>query len=149
MINNHLKKTTQSVPVIFIVEDNMVYAKSLKEYLTLNFTSPVNIQIFSLGELCLAEIDSNPNVIIMDYFLNSKYKNANNGIEIIKRIKVLRPETNIIILSSHEKNEIIDQTMKLYNCEYIKKDVSAFKKVVQLIKAILLNKTPKPFESLN
>ncbi len=149
MIINPLKKATHRVPVIFIVEDNMVYAKSLKEYLTLNFSFPVNIQIFSLGELCLAEISSDPNVIIMGYFLNSKYKNANNGIEIIKRIKVLRAETNIIILSAHEKNEIIDEAMKLYNCQHIKKDVSAFKKIAQFIKALLLHKAPKPFESLN
>ena len=69
----------------------------------------------------------------MDYFLNSQYEKAQNGLEIIKSIKKSNPETNIIVLSSQDKYSVMVKSVALLKCPYIQKDEQAFKKIEQLI----------------
>jgi DNA-binding NarL/FixJ family response regulator len=85
----------------------------------------------------------------MDYFLNSKFKPAYNGLETIKRIKAPMPQTDIIVLSSHEKNDDIKEAIKQYDCSYVQKDQDAFNKVEQLIKEIFNRKNSPVFEPWN
>ena len=52
---------------IFIVEDDPWYGEILKYHLTLN---PDNdVQLFTTGKDCLANLNQNPNVISVDYAL--------------------------------------------------------------------------------
>src|SRR3954471_1400786 len=103
----NLKKIHQDKQVIFIVEDNEIYGKSLKAFIEDRFPEVKEIQIFQIGEMCIMELHRNPSVVIVDYFLNSKYEEAHNGLEIIKQIKGQKPKTNIIVLSSQEKPGVI------------------------------------------
>jgi DNA-binding NarL/FixJ family response regulator len=73
----------------------------------------------------------------MDYFLNSKYPEANNGLEIIKQIKEQKPKTNIILLSSQEDFNIVIDAIKKYGCLYVQKDQQAFNKIEQIISGII------------
>jgi len=119
---------------IFIVEDNEIYAKSLQIFIQSRFPKIKEIIIFKIGETCLMELHRNPSIVIMDYFLNSKYEEADNGLEIIKRIKTQKPQTNIIVLSAQEKFDVVIEAIKQYDCNYVQKDQEAFNKVEQLIK---------------
>jgi len=134
MFTNFFKRTDPNKIIIFIVEDNEVYARTLQGFLQTRFPNVKEIKIFRIGELCLLELNRNPNIVIMDYFLNSKYKDANNGLEIISRIKTQKPQTNIIVLSAQEKFDVAIEAMNHYNCSYVQKDQEAFNKVEQLIK---------------
>ncbi|MFA6924810.1 MAG: response regulator [Bacteroidales bacterium] len=128
------KRKSQDKKIIFIVEDNEVYAKSLQEFLITCFPDIKEIKTFRIGEMCLMEMHRSPNIVIMDYFLNSKYKDAYNGLETIKQIKVVKPQTNIILLSSQEKLSVILEAIKQYDCYYLlKKDQEAFYRVKQCI----------------
>lgn len=129
---NPCKKT------IFIVEDNEVYAKALKRFIQRRFNNIKEIVVFNTGETCLRDLNRNPKIIIMDYYLNSKNLNAHNGLEIIKRIKELKPSTNIIVLSSQEKFNVVLEAVKQYDCSYVQKDSEAFRKVQQLINLFLI-----------
>ncbi|OFY84795.1 MAG: hypothetical protein A3F72_05925 [Bacteroidetes bacterium RIFCSPLOWO2_12_FULL_35_15] len=125
---------------IFIVEDNEVYAKSLQTFIQIRFPEIREIKIFSIGETCLLELHRNPDIIIMDYFLNSKYDSADNGLEIIKRIKTEKPQANIILLSIQEKLNVAVEAIEEYDCIYVQKDQEAFHKVEQFIKTIFILK---------
>lgn len=114
---------------IFIVEDNELYAKSLQTYIQSISPQVKEVKFFRIGELCIRELNSNPDIVIMDYYLNSKYPEALNGLEIIKQIKTLKPKTNILVLSAQEKMNVALEAIKQYNCHYIQKDEEAFKKV--------------------
>ncbi|HNW98414.1 MAG TPA: response regulator [Bacteroidales bacterium] len=129
--------------IIFIVEDNEVYAKSLKTFIQNRFSDIKEIKVFRIGEMCLLELHRNPMIVIMDYFLNSKYEEAYNGLEIIKRIKSLKPQTHIIVLSIQKNIDVILESIKQYDCIYIQKDKEAFAKIEQAIKDIFKNKTEK------
>jgi len=118
---------------VFLVEDNTVYAKSLQGFLLTHFPD-MKIKLFPVGETCLMKMHLNPDVVIMDYFLNSKYGEAQNGLEIIKRIKEQNPQTNIVVLSAQDNYTVVLDAIKQYGCFYVQKDEGAFNKVLQLIK---------------
>jgi DNA-binding NarL/FixJ family response regulator len=137
---NFLKKlispSSVKTKVIFIVEDNPVYAKTLEAFLKNKFPDVKEVKVFPVGEVCLMEIHRNPTVVIMDYFLDTKYADAETGLEIIKKIKAQKPQTNIIILSSQKELDVTHEAVKKYDCNYITKDEKAFAKVEALIKEI-------------
>ena len=137
MPESNLKNTNP----IFIVEDNEVYARTLQSFIKSRFPNVKEVKIFRIGELSLMELHRNPSIVIVDYFLNSKYEEAHNGLEIIKNIKVQKPLTHIIVLSAQEKFNVMLEAIKKYDCSYVQKDKDAFQHVEKLIEDILSKKT--------
>lgn len=147
MTTKYFKKVITGEKIIFIVEDNEVYAKSLQSYLQNRFPDIKEIKIFRIGEMCLMELHRNPGIVIMDYFLNTKYEDAHSGLDIIKRIKTQKPQTNIIMLSMQKNISVILEAIKGYDCIYVQKDLEAFMKIEQTIKDIYNteNTSPEPW----
>ncbi len=141
MFLKYFRKIRPLKEIIFIVEDNDVYAKSLRTFLQIRFPKMKEIKVFRIGEMCLMELHRNPTIVIMDYYLNSQYEEADNGLEIIKRIKKIKPKTNIIVLSAQEKFNVALEVIKEQDCIYVKKDQDSFCKVEQLIKDIINGQT--------
>ena len=121
--------------IVFIVEDNEAYAYTLRSFLQVQFPELKEIKIFPDGEACLPELIKKPDVIIIDYFLDSKNPNAETGLEIIRQIRETDTNLHIIVLSSQEEFVVIVESVRKYNCSYVKKDEEAFEKVAQLIEA--------------
>ena len=121
--------------IIFIVEDNRVYSKSLQGFLTTRFPK-TKIETFSNGEACLIELHKNPTIVIMDYLLNTDDSNAADGLSIIQKIKVSSSKTNIILLSAQTDLDVFVKAISIYGCTYLQKDEQAFKKIDHFIKAI-------------
>ena len=111
--------------IIFIVEDNRVYSKSLQGFLTTRFPK-TKIETFSNGEACLIELHKNPTIVIMDYLLNTDDSNAADGLSIIQKIKASSYKTNIILLSSQTELDVFVKAISVYGCTYLRKDEQAF-----------------------
>ena len=109
---------------VFLVDDDPMHLQMLKDHLTSKFN--LDVTTFSTGEDCLANLDKNPEVIVLDYYLNSVEKNAANGIEILKKIKARNPETEVVMLSGQEKIEIAVETMASGAFDYVIKNESSF-----------------------
>lgn len=122
--------------IIFIVEDNAAYAMALEKFLKVKFPNIKEVMKFEIGEICLQEMFRNPSVIIMDYFLNTNYNEAETGLETIKKIKAQKPETNIIVLSAQKEFDVVLQSIKQYGCHYVPKGEHAFEKIEQFIKEV-------------
>jgi CheY-like chemotaxis protein len=97
---------------IFIVEDNslcsfMLNAK-LKEH------GNYKITILDTGEKCIARLNENPDIIILDHHLGTGI----NGLETLKLIRSEKPELPVIILTHdiHEglEKEIMDAGAVMY-----------------------------------
>lgn len=119
--------------IIFIVEDNPMYAKTLESSIRASFPEMNEVKTFPVGETCLLDLRRNPDVIIIDYFLDSKYDDAETGLEIIRQIRAEKPDVNIIVLSSQSEIDVVVEAVEKYNCSYVKKDEDAFNKVEMLI----------------
>lgn len=126
---------------VFIVEDNEVYARTLKFFIQTRFPEVHRIKIFTLGEMFLMKVHYDPTIVIVDYFLNSRYEEARNGFEIIKRIKAQKIQTSIIVMSAQKSTNIILEAIKKYAFRYVQKDEMAFYKVEMIIREILNRKT--------
>lgn len=126
-----LKKSI-SPKLIFVVEDNMLYLKSMQLFLKDKFPE-TEIAIFPLGELCIHSMHLNPDFIILDYFLNTKFSAAYNGLEMIRQIRAKKMKAKIIVLSSQEKIEIAVEAAASKQCRYVTKGPEAFEKVYNII----------------
>jgi DNA-binding NarL/FixJ family response regulator len=135
-LKNLFKPKLAQSGIVFIVEDNPAYAKTLELFIKSAFHDIKEVKIFPVGETCVMELPKNPDVIIIDYFLDSKYDDAATGLEIIKEIRSQKPEMNIIVLSSQQDIDVVIESVKTYKCSYVKKDEHAFARVEEIIKEI-------------
>jgi len=116
---------------IFLVEDDPVYASTLKYDLSSDHT--YKIKVFSSGEECVKKLYLNPDIILLDYYLNGKL----NGIDVLRKIQRFGENIQVIFLSGQEKIEVAANVMKHGAYDYVVKNETAFIRVKGLIKKIL------------
>jgi len=107
---------------IVIIEDNEYYSKLIQAKL-LNMGYK-NIKIFNNGEDALQYINKNETVcIILDYILSNV---GLNGDSVLKKIKKIRKNSNVIMLSGQEDIKTATDLMKNGAYDYIVKNDMAF-----------------------
>jgi two-component system OmpR family response regulator len=116
---------------IFVVEDNEMMAMALEDYLTRETMHEV--VLFGTGEDCLKQLRQQPDVVILDYNLNSENKEAKNGMQILEEIKRINKYIHVIMLSSQDAYGTALQTIRKGAEEYVIKDEDAFSKIVTII----------------
>ncbi|MFL5752268.1 MAG: response regulator [Bacteroidia bacterium] len=116
---------------IFIVEDNEVFRLALKGDIETAFPNKeIDIHSFETGELCMLEFKKEkPQVVILDYNLNSKHTDAANGINVLDWIKKEDKETNVIMLTSQDNIEIALKSFKHGAADYVVKTETKFRKI--------------------
>jgi two-component system OmpR family response regulator len=119
---------------IFIVDDEPLLTEMLRDYLKEQDAS-LAITSFPTGEACLQSLDQNPDLVVLDYYLNSKEKEAANGIDILKAIKDTNKALPVVILSSQESYSTAAKTIKYGAVHYVIKGKNAFQDIFKLIKA--------------
>jgi two-component system OmpR family response regulator len=118
---------------VFLVDDDAVFLRSLQiEFL--HHTDFV-VETFATGELCLENLSTAPDVIILDYHLNGIDKNAMNGIETLDKIKALNPDIPVVMLSSQDKIEVAISCMHHRAFDYVVKSETSFLRLQKNINA--------------
>jgi two-component system OmpR family response regulator len=117
--------------LLFLVDDDALFLKSLEMEFRENTKSV--IKTFATGEACLENLNQNPDIIILDYYLDSVDKNAIDGLETLDRIKAVNNQIPVIMLSSQDKIDVAVNCMKRQAFDYIVKSETAF---IRLQKAI-------------
>ncbi len=110
------------VNTIFIVDDDATQCMMLKDHLS-KFPA-FKLHVFNSGEECLKNLDLNPQIIFLDY--NFDTPGLMNGIDVLKKIKELKPEMEVVILSGQDKIQVAVNTIKYGAFDYIVKSESAF-----------------------
>jgi len=119
---------------IFIVDDEPLLSEMLTDYLK-DKNPGLVIKSFPTGEACLKNLYENPDAVILDYHLNSKEKDALNGIDILKEINKRDKNIPVIMLSSQKSYAIATQTIMYGAVHYVIKGQEAFNEIYELIKA--------------
>ena len=119
---------------LFLVDDDAVFLKSLE----IEFLQHVDfsIETFATGELCVANLSHNPDVIILDYHLDGIDKNAMNGIEILDKIKAFNPDISVVMLSCQDKIDVAINCMHHGAFDYVVKSETAFMRLQKIITTI-------------
>lgn len=123
-----------SKPTIFIVDDEPLLTEMLADYLKEQHAG-FNIESFATGEECLKSLHKEPDAIVLDYYLNSKERDAANGIDILKEIKKQNKRLPVIMLSSQKSYGTATKTIMYGAVYYVTKGQDAFEEIYQLIKA--------------
>jgi DNA-binding NtrC family response regulator len=119
---------------LFLVDDDAIYLKLLEiEFLQ---HADFEIETYPTGELCIANLSNQPDVIILDYHLDGVDKNAMNGVETLDRIKTFNPDLPVIVLSSQDKIEVAVDCMLHKASDYVVKSETAFVRMQKTIGTI-------------
>ncbi len=119
---------------LFLVDDDALFLKSLE----IEFTehADFDIETYATGELCIAHLSHNPDVVILDYQLDGIDKTAMNGIETLDKIKAFNPDIPVVMLSSQDKIEVAIRCMHHKAFDYVVKSETAFMRLQKIITTI-------------
>jgi two-component system, OmpR family, response regulator len=119
---------------LFLVDDDTVFLKLLQiEFLQ---HADFDIETFVTGELCMENLNHNPDVIVLDYYLDGLDKNAMNGLSTLDKINAINPDIPVIILSSQDKIDVAVNCMHHKAFDYVVKSETAFLRLQKIISTI-------------
>ena len=120
---------------LFLVDDDSVFLKLLEiEFLE---HGDFDIETFATGELCIENLSHQPDVIVLDYYLDGVDRDAINGIDTLDQIKAFNTELPVIMLSSQDKIDVAINCMHHKAFDYVVKSETAFLRLKKIITTIL------------
>lgn len=117
---------------IFIVEDDVIFAKIISHHLSLN--PEYEVEIFPDGRSLLKNIYKNPALISLDYNLPDM-----TGLEVLKQIKEFNPDTPVVIVSGQQDVATAIELLKKGAYDYILKDQDTKERMWNITKNIREN----------
>lgn len=143
-------KTNEKLSV-FIVDDDKMLSCAIDNIIkTAVKEQTLEINEFETGEDCLQNLEKyKPEIVVLDYFLDSKNPEAKNGIEILKKIKEFNKDIKVLMLSGQDKLQVAANCLKYGASDYLVKNEAAFMKVGKSVELmsydITLNKDVRKF----
>lgn len=119
---------------ILLVEDDLLFRTMLEDHLSQN--PHYDVMMVSCGEECIANLAVEPNLIIMDYNMNSFNQKAANGLTTLKIVKRLKPQIPVIMLSGEDDTSTLAKVMFNGAYNYVVKGEDAFDKVSVIIEEL-------------
>jgi DNA-binding NarL/FixJ family response regulator len=83
--------------------------------------------------LCVANLDHQPDLIILDYHLDGIDATAMNGITTLDKIKAIDADIPVIMLSSQDKIEVAINCMHHHATDYVVKSETACMRLQKII----------------
>ncbi|WP_372932018.1 response regulator [Mariniphaga sediminis] len=105
-------------PLIFIVQDSVVYKDLIVGYLKQKKLT--NLKTFKSGEECLKAVHQKPDIIVLDYSFEGI-----TGLELMKKVQLDHPEIDFVFLSGQNNVEVAVNIMKMGASDYIVKNENA------------------------
>ena len=123
---------------LFVVDDDPIYLK-LVEIEFLQYPH-FKIESYATGEICIENLSHEPDLIILDYYLDGVDKHAMNGIQALDKIKAINPNIPVVMLSAQDSIEVGINCMHHKAFDYIVKSETAFLRLEKVIATILNTK---------
>ena len=119
---------------VFIIDDSASELQMAIEY----FSKYPGIESkgFATGELCIKELVVSgfvPDMILIDYFLDSENPVSKDGLEVLVKLAELCPNSEIIMLSAVENQRVIDLARQKGASYYVVKGAEGYKKLDEII----------------
>lgn len=112
---------------VYVVEDDTMQGEMVKDHLT---GKGYTVKLFNTGEELLKELDTDsPDILVLDYNLNSVDKSAMEGIDILKRVKDKNDNVEVIMYSGQDSIDVAVNTMRYGAFDYIVKGETAFSRL--------------------
>ncbi len=120
--------------VIYIVDDDaFINSLVINHFRSEGYV----VEAFTYGEDCLGSLCDNPDLVILDYFFLKEGHNVMSGMEIFNRIKELRPDLPVIMLSGQERGDVVLDLARKGIDDYVIKDVNFIDNLSVAVRNIL------------
>ena len=153
-LKNRQIMTKQGNYTVYVVDDDPLYLANVEQTIRSNENIHVDLKTFSTGEECLEEVaNTPPDIVVLDYYLNSRIANAMNGVQLLSKIKTFNSKIQAIMLSSQESIDIAVNSIKYGASDYVVKSETAFVRINNTLKNIVsslyVGKEMKTYEKWN
>jgi DNA-binding NtrC family response regulator len=120
--------------LVFVVDDDPVITSLVSARLE---SAGYRVRSFAYGEDCIAALDENPDLIILDFYFLKQGEVPMNGMEAYDEISRLAPEIPVIMLSAQEKGEVVLEFARKGIADYVIKDTDLIDNLQMAVKEIL------------
>lgn len=105
---------------VFLVDDEAMVRRMLE--FKLKDREDLEIYSYSSGEGCMENLDKKPDIIILDYHMDTEKENAMNGLETLLKIVENAPDSQVAMLSSQDNVSVAVDVLKKGAVDYIIKN---------------------------
>jgi two-component system OmpR family response regulator len=116
-------------PVIFVVEDNIIYQSLIAKELE---TLSSNIHFYTNGESCISELDKHPSVIVLDYNLDGHM----NGLDTLQRVRDIDPDVYVILFSSQKGLNTKEVFLQYGTFDFLEKNSLSLRTLRQMVDCV-------------
>lgn len=134
---------------VFIVEDSNMDRSMLLDFFISNYPNLL-VKSFVNGTDCVKEIvvtSISPDIILMDYFLDSEDSKNADGLEMLSKIKEISPRSAVIMHTAVENKRIMELAREKGAFDYVVKGADGFKKLASIIENDFTLILPPPTNS--
>jgi two-component system, OmpR family, response regulator len=122
----------EHVRYMFIIDDDEFQREMIKDYMVERYL--FEVKTYETGEAAYTDIKNlKPEIIVLDYHLNSHDSNAADGVAVLKEIKKLSPVTEVVMFTGEDKLDTALSSMRNGAFDYVVKGESAFHKIETVI----------------
>lgn len=123
--------------LIFLVDDDTKHLLLLKDHLNKHLPYTLDIRTYTNGDDCMADLNLNPDLIILDYYFDGLDGEAADGVEVLKKIRNQRPEIAVVMMSHQDKVEVAVTCYDYGAKDYIIKNETAYARAQLVVRNII------------
>jgi two-component system, OmpR family, response regulator len=117
---------------LFIIDDDPIQTEMIKDYISDRYI--FDLRTFGDGESAMQDIkELEPEIIVLDFHLNSQNATAKDGIEVLKEIMKVSPTTKVFMFSGEDSLDVATKSMANGAYDFIIKGTTAFTKLEHTI----------------
>jgi FixJ family two-component response regulator len=121
--------------LIYIIDDDLVFSKSISYKLSKNLGTDIKIKVFASFDDFMLNIGHKPDIVILDYYLKSS--NSIDGLILLQKIKQVLKDTEVVVLAGESSIALAMETIKNGAYDFIRKNDSVFQRIKYTIDFIL------------
>ena len=124
--------------LIFFVDDEPMFI-NLMEY-TFKCRSGFSVKAFQCGEDCIEHMYLNPDLVVVDFYLNSDDTRM-TGMDVVKKIRETNPDTALVFLSGNDDEAVINEAKSVGVEKYILKNGYFIDNLTEYVSALFPSAT--------
>ena len=124
---------------VVIIDDNKLFKLAVKANLERQFSNKnIKIHVYDLGEKSRERIKRDlPEIVILDYHLDSEVHDAADGIVMLDEIRTMNPDCKVIMLTGDSNIDVVIKSFLLGASDYVVKNELEFEQINHSVQRIL------------
>jgi two-component system, OmpR family, response regulator len=124
--------------LLFFVDDDKMML-NLMEY-TFKCREGFDVRSYFSGEECLENLNLNPSMVVLDYYLGEGESTVMTGLDTLKKINEINKNIPVVILSREKDKNLISKFMQYGAMQYVIKDDFFINTLIETVENYFMEK---------